>query len=133
MTSVPQGVDVPIVAWQQAAIVVLFLIGFMFVVRYLMGWFSRQQETTTAHHKEQQQEWQRFIRERDGEWREWLSSSNQTNCDALERITETLDKLSHEVQNNNNLLIKHDAKVHERVEAAARRRKPSTGPLENDK
>ena len=111
-------VDVPMVAWEQATIVTLFAVVFIVLIRYLLSWFSRQQA-----------EWQRFIGERDREWREWLSSSNRAEQDAMERIAETLEKLSGEVAENNHLLIKHDAKVNDRIEAVVKRRKPSTGSL----
>lgn len=111
-------VDVPMVAWEQAAIVTLFAVVFIVLIRYLLSWFSRQQA-----------EWQRFISERDREWREWMASSNRAEQDTMERIAEALTRLSGEVAENNHLLIKHDAKVNDRVEAVVKRRRPSTGTL----
>lgn len=117
---------VPTVAWENAPIIVLFTVAFIFLIRYLTGWFTKQQAETREHQERQQQEWQKFIERRDLEWRAWMESYNKSNSGAMEKVAHTLDEII-------KLIFEHDSKVHERVTAAARRRKPETGPLENDK
>jgi hypothetical protein len=114
--------SVPAIVWENAPIIVLFTITFVFLVRYLMNWFGKQQEAGRVHQVEQQQEWQRFIERRDLEWRSWMETYNKSNFSAMEKVANTLDEIMR-------LLIEHDGKVDNRITAAANRKKPSTGPL----
>lgn len=87
---------IPYTAWQQAVFVVLFIV----VVLVLLNWQSKQQE-----------KWQTFIQNRDRQWQEWMKETNCQTTDAMEHVTEALEKLSNKID-------KHEDKVEDRFNAA---------------
>ncbi len=95
---------IPYTAWQQAVFVVLFIV----VVLVLLNWQSKQQE-----------KWQAFIQERDRQWQEWMKETNCQTTDAMEHVTEALEKLTHKIDVTVvGKLDAHDSKVEDRINAA---------------
>lgn len=91
------GVEgIPYTAWQQAVFVVLFILAIVI----LLNWQSKQQA-----------KWQEFIQQRDQQWQEWMLKTNCQTADAMEHVTEALEKLSQKIDD-------HDGKVENRINSA---------------
>ena len=97
------GVEIPINAWQQAVIVVLFclfvlaLFGF---IRWLLGWVSNLQR-----------QWQDFTEKRERVWQTWLEKQSNASTEAMQSMTAALKELACEVR-------EHDEKTVSRIRAA---------------
>jgi hypothetical protein len=87
---------IPYTAWQQAVFVVLFICAIVI----LLNWQSKQQA-----------KWQEFIQQRDQQWQEWMLKTNSQTADAMEHVTEALEKLSKKIDD-------HDGKVESRINTA---------------
>lgn len=85
--------SIPITAWQQAVIVVLFVV----FVLALLRWFTMQQQS-----------WQDFICKRDEQWQAWLNNRDREHNGQLTVVAQTLEKLL-------NKLDDHDDKVDKRI------------------
>ena len=100
-------VTAPIVAWQQAAIVVLFIVflgGVFGFVRWLLNW------TSTIQAK-QQSVWQAFVQARDTTWQEWMDTQNTASRQTMCEVTEALKELGVKIDD-------HDKHVEERITRA---------------
>lgn len=87
---------IPYTAWQQAVFVALFIV----LVVTLFAFFAKQQGN-----------WQSFIQKRDQQWQDWMKETNCQTADAMERVTEALEKLSQKID-------AHDDKVETRINTA---------------
>lgn len=87
---------IPFTAWQQAVFVALFIV----LVVTLFTFFAKQQVN-----------WQNFIQKRDQQWQDWMKETNCQTADAMERVTEALEKLSQKID-------AHDDKVESRINSA---------------
>src|SRR5574343_903203 len=97
---------IPITAWQQAVIVVLFVV---FVIA-LLYWFTGQQKS-----------WQEFICKRDEQWQAWLNNRDREHNNQLSVVAQTLEKLR-------NKLDEHDDKVDKRInDVRSAANEPKTG------
>lgn len=70
--------NIPLTAWQQAAIVVLFII---FVV-LLLNWFSKQSQT-----------WRDFMLEMNNRWQEFNKAQRNENTNAMCDVSGNLQEL----------------------------------------
>jgi len=86
---------IPIDAWTQAVIVVLFAV--------ILGLFL-------AEMRRQQREWREFLSDSDKRWQNWLAERDADICQSLRAITESLQELRA-------MLLSHDQHVDERVQA----------------
>ena len=82
--------SIPLTAWQQGAMVVLFAVIFCAVLFFLLRWFSQQQQA-----------WQKFIADRDAEWQKFLEAQRKSDQEQREqdrkiitRIADVLDQLT---------------------------------------
>ncbi len=87
---------IPFTAWEQAVFVVLLIV----VIVILLNWQSRQQGS-----------WQEFIQKRDQQWQDWMKETNTDTTNAMEKVTEALEKLSMKIDD-------HDERVELRVQNA---------------
>lgn len=87
---------IPFTSWEQAVFVTLFAV---FVIAVLT-WVSKIQGS-----------WQKFIREEDEKWRDWMENQEQNNRKTLCDVKETLDKLT-------DIVVAHDNKVEARINAS---------------
>lgn len=95
--------NVPIEAWQQAAIVVLFCIAFILVIAYIL-----------KHTQRSQDKFMQFIEGRDQSWQEFLRE--QRKCDET-RHAETnqiLSKLVEALNGHDNFMREAVARIDER-------------------
>ena len=106
---------IPFTAWEQAVFVALFIV----MVVLLLTWFSKQQKSWQEFMRSQNESWQNSIREQNESWQKWLNEENQRECDAMEKVTKSLEKLSDK-------LTLHDEKVETRfIEAVSKLEKTS--------
>ena len=107
---------VPMTAWEQAVIVVLFIVflgGVFAFVRWILNWNSKQQKM-----------FQEFTEKLNRQWRDWMDGQHELDREAMFGVTNSLEKLGAKID-------AHDSKVDQRVESvvskvtAAKRRKPS--------
>ena len=102
--------SVPMTAWQQAAIVVLFILflgGVFAFLRWILGWTSKQQTS-----------WQNFTKSQNQEWRDWMEAQQTQERESLAGVAKALENLSKKIED-------HDGKVEDRFNqamGAARRR-----------
>jgi hypothetical protein len=102
---------IPFTAWQQIAVVCLFAVVFCGIIAFLMNWFTKQQASWQRSVKEQSEQWQKFIKEQNDQWQRWLAEQNTRECDAMAKVTISLDKLTEK-------LAEHDDKVEDRFNKA---------------
>lgn len=105
--------SVPMTAWQQAAIVVLFILflgcAFAFM-RWMFDWNAKQRKS-----------WEDFTQKQNIEWRDWMEKQQLQERESMAGVTKALENLSSKIE-------AHDEKVEDRFNQAmgtARRR--STG------
>lgn len=94
---------VPMTAWEQAAVVVLFVLFVIVVfgiIKFLLSWTGKQQTS-----------WQGFIEKRDTQWQSWMKETNCQTTNSLEHIAKSLEKLSQKID-------AHDEKVDVRISGA---------------
>ncbi len=99
------GAEIPMTAWQQAAVVVLFclfVLSLFAFVRWLLKWVS-----------EMQSEWQEFMHDREKVWQAWLERQSLQSNQALSEVTQALKELACEIR-------EHDAKVEDRISNAVK-------------
>lgn len=107
---------IPLTAWEQIAVVCLFSIIFVFLVAYLLRWFSKQQT-----------QWQVFTKERDTFWQSWLEKANcdttagmKTVTEALVQVNNSMHSLSISMQGIANQISEHDDKVDDKFDHAVK-------------
>lgn len=93
---------IPMTAWQQAAIVVLFAVFFTGLVIYLLRWFTSQQK-----------DWQEFIAKRDDDWRAWMDKASCDTTGAMKEVSETLRALAQDLKD-------HDRRVDQKFDEAVK-------------
>ena len=99
-TGASVATPLPMTAWEQAAVVVLFAVVFIFLIGKLLAWFSTQQKN-----------WQDFIGQRDDQWQKWMDKANTSTTEAMSEVTRALEKLSEKIDT-------HDEKVETRITGA---------------
>lgn len=99
--------DVPIEAWQQAVIVIIFSLIFIILIGLLLNWFDRQQT-----------KWQDFIDRQNKSWQDWLTQANITTTAAMKEVAEELRNVNHKIDEHDD---KVEARIAHTVEAAQRR------------
>lgn len=90
---------IPLTAWQQGGMVVLFAL----VVFVLLRYFASQQKS-----------WQDFICKRDDQWQSWLNNRDRDHNAQLSEVTTALKSIA-------TMLEEHDDKSDRHIEAEARR------------
>ena len=99
---------IPLTAWEQAVIVVLFIIflgGVFAFVRWLLSWIRGLQV-----------QWQEFTTKLNQDWRDWMDEQREQDRNVLENIANAVTELGQKMDS-------HDQKVEERIERIAVRRK----------
>ncbi|CAK0773965.1 conserved hypothetical protein [Gammaproteobacteria bacterium] len=99
---------IPMTAWEQAVIVVLFIFflgGVFAFVRWVFTWQSKQQD-----------KWQKFTETRDQNWREWMDDQREQDRTILGNIVEAVNEL-------NKKMDCHDGKVEDRINKLTAKRK----------
>lgn len=91
---------IPMTAWEQSVVVVLFVVAFLAIVGYLLNWFSKQQKS-----------WQEFIAKNNSDWRSWLEDQNKRETESMGGVISALNKLSEKIDT-------HDDKVDARFSRA---------------
>jgi Sec-independent protein translocase protein TatA len=105
-TAVSQSI--PMTAWQQAVIVVLFIFflgGVYAFVRWLLNWV-----------KAFQREWQTFTDRQNRDFREWMEKQRNQDRSILTDIISAIKELGQKID-------AHDDKVDERIEKVTTRRR----------
>ena len=113
---------VPITAWQQAAIVVLFIFLLTLVfafVRWLLNWTRGIQSSAQEAQQKAQAEWQAFVERRDNLWQKWMDDQRSEDRATMCGVTDALKDLA-EMQRD------HDHYVRENVQ-----RRSTTPPQQN--
>jgi hypothetical protein len=80
----------PFAAWEQAVFVVLFLI----MIGLLLRWFTKQQREWQDFIERQNNRWQEAVKGQDRTWQEWLMEQNNRECVTMDKVTESLDRLT---------------------------------------
>lgn len=96
---------VPITAWQQAAIVVLFIFLLTLVfafVRWLLNWTRSIQAAAEEARRKAQEEWQAFVEKRDSLWQKWMDDQRGEDRQALCGVTDTLKDLAEMLRDHDN-------------------------------
>ena len=88
-----EGTAIPLTAWQQGGMVVLFAVVIFFMLR---------------HFANQQKSWQEFICKRDDQWQAWLNSRDRDHNAQLAEVTSALKSIAQ-------LIEDHDDKVDQRI------------------
>lgn len=104
---------VPMTAWEQAVIVVLFILflgGVFAFIRWLLSWI-----------KTLQREWQEFTAKLNKDWRDWMDEQRTQDRNVLNGINVSVIDLGKK-------LDLHDQKVDKRIDqiVVATRRKKAT-------
>ncbi len=106
--------SIPLPAWQQAVVVVLFIVFlalvFMFV-RWVFTFQGKQSSEWRKFMEDKDESWKAFLRKQDEAWQRWMDAQNQSMCDSMGEVTTALKELSHK-------LDAHDSKVDERINKA---------------
>jgi hypothetical protein len=111
---VDTAANIPLTAWQQAAIIVLFMLflgGVWAFVRWLLSWTTKQQVSWQNFMNSQNDNWKGFIREQDALWQKSQEEQTIRECDSLQMVTDSLNKLTDK-------LAAHDEKVEVRFNQA---------------
>lgn len=95
--------SIPMTAWQQAVILVLFILflgGVFAFLRWLLGWTSKQQSS-----------WQSFTKTQNQEWRNWMDEQREQERESMQGVTDALKNLSAKID-------AHDQKVDSKFDQA---------------
>lgn len=88
-----ENTAIPLTAWQQGGMVVLFVLAFFVLLRY----FASQQKS-----------WQDFICKRDDQWQAWLNGRDRDHNAQLTQVTKALESIATKLE-------EHDDKVDQRI------------------
>lgn len=123
--------NIPITAWEQAAIVglfIVFVVALFTFVRWLLNWVRRVQTEAQEAYKDSQNEWQNFVHDRDIEWRDFFTKLNEKACletDKMQDLVRLIAKLTEKnvslVESVLEQLRLHDEKVDSRIDEAVKR------------
>ncbi len=81
--------SIPLTAWQQAVIVVLFVLAFLVLIGLLLAWMDKQMRRWQIFIGEQNDKWQAFIRDE----RVISSSARKEDCEKLDSLTTALERV----------------------------------------
>jgi hypothetical protein len=110
------GTTIPLTAWEQGVIVVLFSIIFMGSLGYVLGWMSKQQKA-----------WTDFMNSQNEQWRKWLESQNKLTSTSMDKVVESLDKLSSKIDVHDDQAKEIKTKVEATFDVVTRRRPKAGG------
>lgn len=120
MQIIEAGDVVPIEAWVQAAIVVLFailLLAFLAEIRKnqtaWQDFLNKRDEQMRAFLDTQNGQWQSFLRLQNEQMRHDIAEQYTSTCEAIKDMAEAINTLRSQ-------LIQHDQRVDERIERAER-------------
>lgn len=103
--------NIPLTAWEQAVIVVLFIafLGGVFAfLRWVLGWVEKMQS-------DQRTRWENYTIKRDEEWRGFFTSIHQGDRDVICNLDTAIKTMTEELKGLREDLHDHDQKVEERV------------------
>jgi hypothetical protein len=85
-----EGVSIPLTAWEQAGIVVLFIIGFLVI----LTWVSRENKASREFQRSEAKSREVAQASRDAEWRLFLAQQREADIKSSEAVQRSLDALA---------------------------------------
>lgn len=85
-----QDLNLPIPAWQQAAVICLFLV----LIWLMLRWMSSENKTTREFQRSEATAREKAQTERDAEWRKFLATQRAADEKKSEAMTESLNALT---------------------------------------
>jgi len=93
LQDIPGSVTIPIEAWQQAVIVVLFSVIFLSVLGAMFAAFRGLMKDWQKFAADQTRKWSEEAEKRDREWRDFFNALNANNKDDVCRLAEMMERM----------------------------------------
>jgi uncharacterized membrane protein YraQ (UPF0718 family) len=86
--------NIPLSAWEQGFIVVLFAVLVVVMVGLLLGWFSKQQKATQDYFDKKDTQWQTLIKNQAADWQNFIREERKAASDVREQDLEKVSQLT---------------------------------------
>lgn len=109
---------VPMTVWEQAGVVVLFALILFGLVTFMLSWFTKLQRLWQDSNREVNDNWQTTTNRLFTQLNATIDAQSQRECETLDKVSISLDRLTDRIQDQHEFMVKHDEKVDKTFERA---------------